>query len=165
MTAPGSPQAQVPGAAQVGVLTDLCPVERSAVIALRAWCDGPDGQTYVWQCFAAHHGPERGAAALRCFESLSRLVLRNARRPLAHHSVCCRCAGADECWFARLISLAGENAREDALMLALAFVQPHVALEVVHLAQQVALLLPPIDRPDARPAQVTALRPSSPTLH
>jgi len=166
MTAHPARGGAMPGAAALSALEDLSPREAGAIVGLRAWCEGPEGQAWVWQCYAHHHGPIRGRTALRNFEALVRMVSQYARRPMARHAVQCRCAGADECWFARLVGLAADNAREDALMLAMTFLRPDIALQAVDLAQQAGLRLPPMKLPGSAPqGPAPSAKPARQRLH
>ncbi|MCP1167572.1 hypothetical protein NHG85_03345, partial [Limimaricola sp. ASW11-118] len=51
----------------------------------------------------------------------------------------CACLGADEAWFARLVGHGALMEREEAMMLALAFLRPEAAAEAAQLAQALGL--------------------------
>lgn len=125
----------------MGFVAELDPVESSAVLYLRMWCDGPDAQAQVWNDFATMLGPEAGQQALRSFEALCDLCACHARRPLMRHSVTCKCLGADEACFANFVGYASEGEREDALLIATTMVRPGMAPALVACAQQVGLAL------------------------
>jgi len=130
-----------PGAAPVGHLLDLPPLERQLILYLRLWCDGPSGQAEVWQDLCARHGAEDATRVLRRFEELLGGTLRHARRPLQRHALTCPCAGGDECVFARFVALAAEGAREDACLIAALMVRTDMALILHGVAEDLGLLL------------------------
>lgn len=123
------------GGAPVGYVTDLGPIEAGAVLYLRLWCDGPEGQAQVWNDFATALGPAQARKVMKSFEILCALCLRHGRRPLMRHNVTCKCLGADESCFATFVGYASAAEREDALMIAMTLVRPDVALSLVDLAQ------------------------------
>ncbi len=129
------------GSAPVGYVTDLGPIEASAVHYLRLWCDGPDGQTQVWNDFATALGPANGRNAVKSFEALCDLCVRHGRRPLMRHQVACTCLGSDESCFANFVGYASEGEREDALLVATTLVRPDMAPLLVGLAQDFGLAL------------------------
>lgn len=129
------------GAAPVGYLDDLGPVEAGAVLYLRMWSEGPDAQARVWNDFAACLGADQGRQALGAFEALCDLCARHGRRPLMRHQVGCRCLGADESCFANFVGYASEGAREDAILLAVNFIRPDMAGALAGLAEEVGLAL------------------------
>ena len=134
-----APDRPARGAAPVGHLDDLDPVEATAVLCLRLWCEGPEAQAQVWADFATTLGPSAGRAALADFEELCGLCLRHARRPLMRHGLGCRCLGADEACFAAFIGYAAEGRTEDAFLMAAAMVRPDLAHALTGLAQSVGL--------------------------
>lgn len=121
------------GAAPVGHVASLGPVEAGAVLCLRSW--GQGAQARIRSDFAASLGAEGGQKALGAFENLFELYARHGRRPLMHHSLGCTCLGADESCFAHFVGYASEGAREDALMIATTLVNPAVAPLLVGLAE------------------------------
>ncbi|MDJ0995648.1 MAG: hypothetical protein QNI90_18865 [Dinoroseobacter sp.] len=129
------------GAAPVGYVADLDPVEAGAVLFLRRWYHGPTAQAQVWNEFAGALGPVEGRRALKSFETLCDLCLAHCRRPLMRHDVGCKCLGSDEACFANFIGYATEGEREDAVLIATALVSPNVAPMLVSLAQDVGLAL------------------------
>lgn len=137
MTAPVSFR----GAAPVGHMTELGPVEAGAILYLRLWSDGPDAQTQVWNDFATALGPVQGRKVLKSFEALCALCARHGRRPLIRHNVTCNCVGADESCFANFIGYASEGAREDAMLIAVNIVRPDVAGTLVGLAEDFGFAL------------------------
>lgn len=129
------------GGAPVGFLTELGGVEAASVVYLRLWCDGPEGQTQVWQDFASSLGVEHGQNALTNFEDLCRMFTQHGRRPLMRHGVQCKCLGADESCFANFIGAAACGAREDAMLMAMLMVRPDFAPMTTALATDFGLAL------------------------
>ena len=123
------------GGAPVGHVANLGPVEAGAVLCLRCWAHGSGAKSQMRHDFAATLGAEKGQQALGAFEELFSLCARHARRPLMHHSLGCKCLGADESCFAHFVGYASEGAREDALMIATTLVNPAVAPLLVGLAE------------------------------
>ncbi len=124
-----------PGAAAVGHVADLPPLERQVIRCLRFWCAGPDGQGALGRELSLRHGP---VLAERLAELLQ-LTATHARRPLLGHAIDCPCAGGDECVFARFVSLAAEGAREEAVLMAALIVRADLALCLAGLAEDVGL--------------------------
>ena len=129
------------GAAAVGRLTDLDPIEAGAVLYMRLCWDNPDALAALSRDFVPLLGPSSGDLAARGFHQLSSLCQSHARRPLCPHSLNCACLGGDEACFARLIASAAEGAREEALMMALLLVRADFAPMVTGLAQEAGLAL------------------------
>lgn len=125
----------------VGFLDELEPLEGLAVRYLRMWCEGPDHQGMVWQDFSRALGPSSGRAALKSFEALLDICLRQARRPLMRHKVGCACLCSDEACFATLLGYASEGQREDAFLIATALVRPDIAVALSALAEETGLAL------------------------
>nr|WP_167647661.1 hypothetical protein [Mameliella alba] len=153
------------GSAPVGYLSELGPVEASAVLYLRLWNDGDAARTEVWSDFARHLGSTEGRHALGAFEELCALCARHCRRPLMRHHVTCKCLGADESCFATFIGYASEGQREDALLLAMTLVRPDIAPILAALAEDFGLAL---RRMTSRPPAGTPRKagPNAPrTLH
>lgn len=130
-----------PGGRPVGRLDALPPLPGLAVRALRRWCD--EGPMALARDLA---GPEAADA----FDALCRHCLAACRRPLMRHGAGCPCLGADEAVFARLVELAAEGAREEALWIACALVRPEAALSLLALAEQAGLALARALVPPAR---------------
>lgn len=129
------------GGAPVGVLSELPTVEACSVLYLRLWCEGPDQQAAVWNDLATTLPPHRARKALRAFETLCDLCLRNARRPMMRHSSKCSCVGGDEACFANFVAAACTCEREDAMLFISNIVHPGVAPILVQFAQDFALAL------------------------
>lgn len=138
----------VPGAALVARLADLPPLEQRLVRYLRLWSSGCLGQAEVWQDLVARHGPSVAGCAASQFDALVRMIVAYARRPLHCHAPSCPCAGGDECALVRIVGLATEGAREDAVLMAALLVRPDMALGLARDAEALGLTL---SRGAARP--------------
>ncbi len=134
MTTPDQDHARR-GGAPVAALDQLPEPEARAVGWLRNWCEGPDGQTHVWEDALERLGAARGRACLAAFEQLLGLILAHGRRPLMRHSTGCMCVGADEAVFAQFLASAATGEAEDAMMLASLLVRADMAPTVYGLAR------------------------------
>ena len=129
------------GGSPVGLVAELPPIEASAVLCLRLWCDGPAWQERIRSDFAAVLGTAGGDRAARALGELCEAFVLHGRRPLMRHHAGCKCLGADEACFANLIAAAGEGEREDALLIATLLVRPDCAFLVAERAQTLGLAL------------------------
>ena len=129
------------GGSAVGQLTHLDDLSACAVIYLRLWSDGPEGQAAVWNDLACGVGNARGRAALASFETVVGLLGQHGRRPLMRHAANCACLGADEACFANFIATATTGEREDALLMAMLLVRPDVAPHLCAVAMNLGLAL------------------------
>ncbi|SDE33593.1 hypothetical protein [Limimaricola pyoseonensis] len=125
------------GGAAIGRIEDLDPIEARAVRLLRLWCD--EGHAAVAARLAPDLDPGPARAAADALDALCRLCAAAGRRPLMRHGAECACLGADEAWFARLVGHGSEAAREEALMLAMAFLEPGAAHDAARLAEALGL--------------------------
>ena len=133
-----SAPARFPGAAPVGLLGDLPPLERRVVECLRVWSAEAGGRGAV----ARFLGPSHGAGADRLaadFDDFLGATAGNARRPLLAHAPECPCAGGDECVLARYVALAAEGAREEAVLIAALLVRADIALCLTAQAERLGL--------------------------
>ncbi len=131
--APTSPQR---GAAPVGYLQELPPVEMAAVLYLRAWCEGGAERQKIARDFRCVMGNEAGLAAVEDFDALMTTLLGRARRPLMRHGLACKCVGGDESAFAQMIAAAAAQDRDDAMLFAGALTKGDAAWAVVQIAGQ-----------------------------
>jgi hypothetical protein len=129
------------GAAPVGMVTDLPPLEAGAVRYLRLWCGDKPSRDRVALDFAAALGPAAGAHACSTLAGLCDLCARYGRRPLMRHSQDCRCLGADESCLAHLVASAAEGSRDDAMLLASLLVRADMAMGLATLAEELGLSL------------------------
>ena len=151
------------GAAAVGHLNELSPIEASAVLYLRLWCEGPDAQAKINSDFRIGLGVERGDDAYAALSRLTQLIVHNGRRPLMRHALECQCIGADESCFATMIASAAENDHEDSMLLASVMVKAKVASVAACLAFQVASALKCMVR--SSEAMVRSSSEPAPILH
>ena len=129
------------GGAPVGFLSELDPIESTAITYLRLWCQSLEAQDAIARDFEIVFGQTRGKEITDSFEALCKLCVENGRRPLMRHGLECKCFGADESCFANFIGYASEGAREDALMIAMTIVQPEKAHILAALAEDFGLAL------------------------
>lgn len=127
------------GAAAVGLVGGLPPVEMATVMFLRLWSDGDEGRADAWNAAALTMGAACGRRWLGAFEEMVGLMAGFARRPLVRHSPGCPCLGADESAVATLVAAAAEGAREDALMLAMVLVRADMGPALAGAAETVGL--------------------------
>jgi hypothetical protein len=127
--------------APVRRLDELPELERRLVCAVRLWRDGPDGRAELAAALAARAGPAVGRAAAARLGELMALTQGNRRLPLRVARVGAPGALGDECVLARLVSLAAEGAREEAVLLAALVARADRALDVARVAAAVGHLL------------------------
>jgi hypothetical protein len=128
-----------PGAAPVGRMSDLAPLERRIVRSLRLLGLGEVGRAALRMDLAAALGTDLAEAVGGRLEELLVALLRHARRPLACHDIACPCVGGDEVALARFVALAAAGDREEAVLLAALLVRADVALCLAPLAEEVGL--------------------------
>jgi hypothetical protein len=127
------------GAAPVGRLAELPPLERQVICWLRLWSEGPAGRATAIDEFADRHGRPATERLATRFGELLLVMARHARRPLLGHAPGCPCVGGDECVLARFVALAAEGAREEAILMAALIVRADLALALAALAEEVGL--------------------------
>lgn len=127
------------GAAPVGHLCELPPLEAVTVHYFRAWCSGGTKRGSIPRDFRLVMGEVAGSEAADDFDALMTTLARNARRPIMHHALDCGCLGGDESAFANMIAAAAVQDVDDALLFAAALTRGHAAYPVVQLAQRLAL--------------------------
>ena len=91
------------GGAPVGFLSELDPIESTAITYLRLWCQSLEAQDAIARDFEIVFGQTRGKEITDSFEALCKLCVENGRRPLMRHGLECKCFGADESCFANFI--------------------------------------------------------------
>lgn len=128
---------QARGGAAVAVLTRMDPWEANLVLNLRLWCEGPKGQTQVWNEYRKALPGKEAQDACRGFEVLINTLVENAHRPLVRHDVGCACVGADESVFLHLVRTASEGHLNDAALIATLIVGPARAELIAVLAGEV----------------------------
>lgn len=129
------------GAAPIGYVSELGPIEAGAVLHLRRWCEGPEAWRSVSADLSAAVGPEQARRALGAFEELCNLCALHGRRPLMRHDPGCQCLGSDEACFANFIAVASEGEREDAILIATMIVRADMAPCLAGLAETFGLVL------------------------
>ncbi|PPB80793.1 hypothetical protein LV82_01525 [Albidovulum inexpectatum] len=124
------------GAAPVGHLRELPPLEMTAVFYFRAWCAGLPDRGYIARDFRLVMGEIAGDEAADEFDALMTVLTRHARRPIMHHALDCGCLGGDESAFANMIAAAAVGDCDDALLFAAALTRGDAAYPVVRMAQR-----------------------------
>jgi hypothetical protein len=135
------------GLAAVSRLDDLPPLERRLVVYARLWAAGRGGQAEVRRDLVARHGLAIGRAAHDRLDELMCLVLVHARRPQRVGPVDSDAAVADECVLARLVALATDGAREEAILMSALVIRADLALELARVAAALGRLM--LRRPGA----------------
>ncbi|MEM6618234.1 MAG: hypothetical protein AAF631_02915 [Pseudomonadota bacterium] len=148
------PSPETRGGAPVGYLNELGPIEASAIVYLRLWCDSPAAREQIAVDFEVALGPRGGEDAVAVLGALCDACVENGRRPLLRHDVTCRCMGGDEACFAHMVAAAIEGAgfegvngkardgaTQDAFLLASNIVNPRAARPLVLLARRFGLAL------------------------
>ncbi|GIT91587.1 hypothetical protein JANAI62_20440 [Jannaschia pagri] len=146
-----------PGGATVADIRTMEGDQALAVIMLRDWFDGPQGQARVSQTFLQELGAQAGAGAIDAWADFGALISDGTRRDVMRHSVNCRCVGADEAVLAQVISLAARGAREDAMLILSLLVTGERLLPAIQTVEQVGAALLRISQSWRR----AALRPTS----
>ena len=152
-------RAQPAGAAAVGRLSDLAPLEAAAALYFRLWRAGEGGRARASADFIALLGTGHGAAALTALDRLSALLDAHGRRPLCAHSPACPCLGGDEACLARLVASAAEGDREEAMLFAALMLRADMAPLAVALAEELAVAFRRIA------LRVTPAKPAGAALH
>lgn len=130
---PASPQR---GAAPVGFLHELPPIELAAIVYLRAWCEGGTDRQMIAKDFRLVMDDGAGATAVEDFDALMTALLKDARRPVMRHGLGCKCFGGDESVFANMMAAAVGRDRDDAMLFASTLMTGHAAWAAVQLAER-----------------------------
>lgn len=144
------------GAAPVGLLHDLPPLNRAVVAYLRHWCAG--GAPEVAAEFRARLGPADGARLTRQFDMFLQHCLGEAETPLLRHARGCPCVGVDESRLARQVALAAAGDRDTAGDLAARYLPDAAIARALFLSEELGLALHRL----TEGAALAALRPPYP---
>ena len=150
------------GGATVGYVSELGPVEASAVLHLRRWFEGPASWRGVSDDLSEVIGLDQALQALGAFEDLCNLCTLYGRRPLMRHDAACKCLGSDEACFANFIAAASDGDREDAILIATMIVRADMAPCLASLAETFGLAMKRTAL-RSRPKNLPQLEPT--TLH
>ena len=135
MTAFPRPHCQPPASR----LTGLPALDARLIRQLRLWALGASGTARVATELAACLGPTRAARVMQLWAELMDIFERFGHRPLDILAPETEGVSADEAGFARLVALAAEGNREDAMFAALMMVRADLSPIVTSLATQVGL--------------------------
>ena len=127
------------GGAALGALSHMEIWEATLVMNLRLWCDGPNGQSQVWNEYRRAMPPKVADKSLREFETLMRLLTECSHRALVRHDIACNCVGADECIFLHLVRTASEGHLTDAALISTLLIGAAHAERAAILAGEVGL--------------------------
>lgn len=125
------------GAEPLAHLSTMEPWEAALIRRLRSWCSSAAGRAQVIEEFAANLPAEAVGDEIGSLGRLISLIHQNAHRPLVHHGMDCKCAGADECVFAHLVKIASAGHLDDAAQVAALMVRPCFAEQIAILAAHV----------------------------
>ncbi|MGY9049043.1 MAG: hypothetical protein ACKVKF_18855, partial [Rhodobacterales bacterium] len=106
------------GGAPIGTLTGMDPWQAELILNLRLWCEGPNGQTQVWDSFTTALPDDAAQKEFHAFAQLIQLIGSRCRRPLIRHDLNCDCVGSDEGIFAHFVATASEGHLADAALMA-----------------------------------------------
>jgi hypothetical protein len=143
------------GAAPVGYLTELPPIEAAAVLYFRSWCEGGEARDRIGSDFRLILDPVAAEYAVAHFDALMQTVLCGARRPVMRHGLDCRCFGGDESAFANMVAAAAGGDEADAMLFAAGLLCAPAAEEAVRLAGCLRPLFLRVATMTRRPAPAT----------
>lgn len=156
---------QTRGAAPVGALQELPPIELAAIVYLRAWCEGGDDREIIAKDFRLVMGHAEGAVAANDFHDLMTTLLGCARRPIMRHGLGCRCFGGDESAFAHMIAAAASKCREDAMLFASILMSGDAAWPATQLADRLGQTFLRLSRMPDRGQALTHANPPTTYTH
>ena len=129
------------GAAPVGVLSELPPVELAAIVYFRMACASPETRDQLSQDFALAFGAVQGEFYEAMVAEFVHVLVHKSRRKIMRHEPNCKCFGGDESAIANIIAAAAAGDREEAQMLASNLVPCEVARQLVQPAEDIGLAL------------------------
>ena len=153
------------GGSSIGYLADLDAVAAAAVLYLRMWAGGIDGQHRVQQDLTNLLGDDRGHGAFETFAHLNEMCALHARRPLMHHTPQCKGLCADEACVGQFVSTAADGDAADTRLVATLIVRPDVAPIVAGLAAQFGLAIKQMNLAPLKPRAATHTHQENQTLH
>jgi hypothetical protein len=121
-------------AAPVRRLDELPEAERRLVACARLWAGGAARHADLRRLLEDRGGEAAGRAAFGRLDELMRLLLVHGRRPLRLSPVGAEGVLGDECVLARLVGLAAEGAREEAILMSAVMIRADLALELARVA-------------------------------
>jgi len=118
--------------------TKFLDLEEYTIISfLRRWCDGDISRSNLNKELIINLGYAEGNSAFQSFKDLCEIIFHHGRRSLIRHQLDCNCVGADESCFAQLILRSANNYKEDAILIALLLVPPHLTSQTVSLSEKI----------------------------
>ncbi len=127
------------GSAPVGHIDELPPLEMTAIVYLRMWCEGGLSRQQVRDDFILAFGHSMGSVHSATFSSFMLLLIHKSRRKIMRHKSSCQCFGGDESAIANMIAAAAVGDIDDALLLASHLVPSETAQELIQPAEEIGL--------------------------
>ena len=125
------------GGAAVGKMEYLSLEEYTIISFLRRYCDGEISRKTLKKELIINLGYSAGEKTFDCLKNLFENIFNYGRRALIRHKIDCDCVGADESCFAQLILRAGNNYKEEAILISLLLMPPDFSSETVRLASEI----------------------------
>ena len=125
------------GGAAVGKMEYLSLEEYTIISFLRRYCDGEMSRQTLKKELIINLGYSAGEKTFDSLKNLFENIFHHGRRALIRHNIDCDCVGADESCLAQLILRAGNNYKEEAILISLLLMPPDFSAETVRLASEI----------------------------
>ena len=125
------------GGAVVGKMEYLSLEEYMIISFLRRYCDGEISRNTLKKELIINLGDAAGEKTFDNLKSIFENIFNHGKRPLIRHKTECDCVGADESCFAQLILRAGNNYKEEAILISLLLIPPRFSSKTVRLASEI----------------------------
>jgi hypothetical protein len=129
------------GAAPVGYLSELPPLELAAIVYFRMTCASQETRDQLSKDFALAFGTEHGSIYEGLLADFVQVLAQKSRRRIMRHEPNCKCFGGDESAIANMIAAAAGGDREEAQLLAANLVPCEIANQLVGPAEDIGLAL------------------------
>jgi len=133
------PSPESRGAAPIGHLHELPPLEMMVIVYLRMWCEGGPSRDQVRKDFILALGQTTGSIYSATFASFLLVLIHKSRRNIMRHQAMCQCFGGDESAIANMIAAAAAGDVQEALLLASHLVPSKTAKELMKPAEEIGL--------------------------
>lgn len=127
------------GAAPIGHMHELPPLEMMVIVYLRMWCEGGPSRVQMRKDFILALGQNVGSMHSSTFASFMLVLIHKSRRKIMRHQATCKCFGGDESAIANMIAAAAAGDIEEALLLASHLVPSKSAHELMQPAEEISL--------------------------
>ena len=104
---------------------------------MRRYCDGEISRQTLKKELIINLGYSSGEKTFDSLKNLFENIFHHGRRALIRHNIECDCVGADESCLAQLILRAGNNYKEEAILISLLLMPPDFSSETVRLASEI----------------------------